>query len=648
MANYNTKWYVDQHNYDNHVTVWATGQVKTVGNLIRATAPSVGNERVFVCVVAGTTHASTQPTWVVTKGAETTDNDIKWRECAGHPAMNGDAANTPSWTTVKNNAVVVGCIIKDVAGTHYFMVTTAGTCGNGSEPSWDFSDLGDTTDDNGVTWLYIGLVSTFAATPWGAPHARLANALATNWGAAGDTFYVGHEHAETKAAASQLTFPGTAANWNTVLCVDDAVAPPTTLATTGSIATTGAFTITMRAFAYVYGITFTAASSSSTGHVYVGDTTYACGFVLDNCLLKLNTTSTTARIRLGTAASATARDTYVELVNTNLQFGADQSVLLGGVVVWNGGTFVAAGAISWLFLFVNYVPALLFVTGCDLSAVTSGSNIIVGNVLNYGKAYFSNCKVAAGVLLAVSNSASLAGPVMYFDNCDSADPSTACRMEYCMPSGNIVNETVIVKANGATNGVVPISHKIKSTGSSAYYPTFVTPLRGPTMTVWNDTLSSITVAVDILHDSLTNLKDDEVWLEVEYLGNAGFPFSAFLSDRKTDIMATAADQATTYPATWTTTGITNPNYQRLLVTVVPAERGEIRATVCLAKASYTVYVDPTILINGYPVSTKMYIVPGSAYVNQAKARLQYNIPGVGYLNDMTRKVSSLPLGFNVP
>ena len=105
----------------------------------------------------------------------------------------------------------------------------------------------------------------------------------------------------------------------------------------------------------------------------------------------------------------------------------------------------------------------------------------------------------------------------------------------------------------------------------------------------------VDAAIEILHDSVTNLQDDEVWLEVEYLGTAGFPLSLFASDRMTDILSTPADQTTSSVA-WTTTGLTNPNKQKLAVTFTPQEIGVVRCRVALAKPSYTVYVDPLLTV----------------------------------------------------
>ena len=45
------------------------------------------------------------------------------------------------------------------------------------------------------TWTCLGVVANF--TGGQAPHARLANACATTWFAAGNTVYVGDNHAES-------------------------------------------------------------------------------------------------------------------------------------------------------------------------------------------------------------------------------------------------------------------------------------------------------------------------------------------------------------------------------------------------------------------------------------------------------------------
>ena len=65
------------------------------------------------------------------------------------------------------------------------------------------------------------------------------------------------------------------------------------------------------------------------------------------------------------------------------------------------------------------------------------------------------------------------------------------------------------------------------------------------------------------------------------------------NDAAASYLSSAADQESS-GETWDTTGMTNPNKQRLAVSITPREEGVIHATVRLAKASKTVYVCPKI------------------------------------------------------
>lgn len=121
-------------------------------------------------------------------------------------------------------------------------------------------------------------------------------------------------------------------------------------------------------------------------------------------------------------------------------------------------------------------------------------------------------------------------------------------------------------------------------------------LRSPEIMVWNDTTgSSKTLTIEILHDNATALKDNEVWVDAIYLGSSSYPLGTLVSDGAS-FVATAANQ-TTSSATWTTTGMSNPNKQKLSVTFTPQLKGFVIARVIVAKASYTLYVDPVATIS---------------------------------------------------
>src|SRR4029077_14277585 len=80
---------------------------------------------------------------------------------------------------------------------------------------------------------------------WANAYTTLGAALTAK--AAGDSFFVAHNHAETAASAKVLTSPGTVSNPCFIYCVSSAGSvPPVSadLRTTATITTTGAFAIT--------------------------------------------------------------------------------------------------------------------------------------------------------------------------------------------------------------------------------------------------------------------------------------------------------------------------------------------------------------------------------------------------------------------
>ncbi len=75
------------------LTAWAANTAYVVGDVVRKTAD---NGHCYRCIIAGTSHAATEPTWPTVTGQVVTDNTATWAEY-GAGIVKLDATDT-SWT----------------------------------------------------------------------------------------------------------------------------------------------------------------------------------------------------------------------------------------------------------------------------------------------------------------------------------------------------------------------------------------------------------------------------------------------------------------------------------------------------------------------------------------------------------------------
>ncbi len=578
MALFDSAWYVNYGDGSTTgyyaITKWATGTVIAAGALRRQNAaPAVGSERVFVCIVAGTTHATTEPTWITTRGGKTTDNTVTWQECTGIAALNGDATNTTTWNIIKGVAMTLGQVIKRNNGASYQICTTAGTAGSGSEPA--FSDTaGVTTADNTVTWTSLGAVGNF--TGWQAPHARLANAFTTNWGQAGNSFYIGDNHAETQASAMTLTSPGAGGTTCSIYCVNHSGSlPPVSanLLKTATISTTGNSALTVQGTAYYYGITFSCGDGANAPALVMGGN--AGINTLEWCALKSGGTNSSI-IRLGFNSAS-----FVHLINTTLQFSATGSSIQfnNGNVIWRGNSSSIIGATLPTNLVTAYNSSIVSFEGVDLSALASGKTLF-SNQNSTAQIILRDCKLGSSV--TVASIGSLGGPRIDLIRCDAG--ATNYRSERYWFHGTQTIETTIVRTGGASDGTTPISWKLVTTANSKW----VDPFESHLISIWNDTTgSAITVTLYGIWGGGAVPNNDDIWVEAEYLGASGNPQGSFITNSKADNLA-AGSASSSDSSTW---GGSTTKF-KMAVTFTPQMKGPINIVVKAAKASSTFYIDP--------------------------------------------------------
>ncbi len=439
-----------------------------------------------------------------------------------------------------------------------------------------------------ILYLRSGGSDANSGATWALSKATLAGAFAA--AVAGDTIYVSQAHAETQASAMTLTSPGTAAAPCRVICANDAAEPPTAVATTATISTTGTNSIAFAGFAWVYGITINCGTLTGSSIInFVSATAWWWRF--DNCSLRLvGTGSATARMNFGAAGAND--ESMLELINTTLSFGAvGQGILVRTKFIWRNTASALLGTIPTILFMTPTVDTYgtVFCEGVDLSAAGAGKSLVDASITNGNSHVFVDCRLGAGVTIINGAITSQGGVDVDLVNCDSGD--TNYRTEKYRYQATITQEAVIVVTGGASDGTTPISRKVVTSANSKYF----SPIRSDPIEVWNETLAPVTVTIPIITDNVT-LTNAEAWIEVEYLGTSGFPLGNYISDRSTDILATPANQTTDVTA-WTTTGLVTPLKQQLSVTFTPAEKGLIRARVIVAKPSTTMYYGPLLVIS---------------------------------------------------
>lgn len=430
--------------------------------------------------------------------------------------------------------------------------------------------------DNGSTWALAKL--------------DLAGAAAID--AAGDNIYLSQVHSETTGSVVTLSFAGTASNPVKVICVNDSAEPPTAVAATALMATTGASQITINGCVYAYGIEFRGGSSGN-GSINLGGPAPSKQ-KFENCIFNSFGNNSSQRVLIGTGGATNPCDVTWE--NCYVKFSNAGNGVQGGFgkLVWRGGGMLSGGTNPTIMFYngnnTNRIAFTWEINSIDLSAASSSLNLFQASS-NGTQGYIVNSKLPASWTGSLFTGTRLPYDRIAMYNCDSTDTNYRLWIEDY--SGSIVSETTIIRTDGATDGTTPISWKMTTSANANEY---VAPLISDPISVWNDTTGSAkTITVEIIHDSVTALNDDEVWLEVTYLGTSGYPLGSVITDHRADILATPAAQ-TSSSETWTTTGLTNPNKQKLSVSITPQEKGLITARVFLGKPSYTIYVDPKITV----------------------------------------------------
>lgn len=395
----------------------------------------------------------------------------------------------------------------------------------------------------------------------------------------GDIVYVSNNHAESVTLGT-WSLSGQIAGVS-IICVSDSATPPTAVATTATctanVTATDMAINTFVGMLYIYGITFI---QSATGNMSLAAS--ATHTIYKSCSFQLANAS---------SASITANNAI--LLDCTFKFAStSQSINLVGAR-WSGGSVLSGGSAPST-LFGTSSAGYNVVENVDLSNLASTFNFFAATNTSIFFRIRNGLLPTSWTGVVGSNATHVYGENIIVDCFDSAGTNYK-HLECCGYTGNIYNETTLVKSGGATDGVTPLSWKLVS-GSTlgTGYPWGL--MYSSEFAYRNTTTgSSKTVTVEFLHDSLTALKDNDIWLEVNYLGASGNPQGTMATNQVASVLTTAVAHASS-SVTWTTTGMSNPNKQKLTVTFTPQLVGYFTARVVLAKSNYTVYVDPVMTV----------------------------------------------------
>lgn len=537
----NTTQYISSAKWS-AASAWAATHAYSVGNLVRQLAtPTATNERIFACILAGTSLGS-EPTWTFNRGDIITESGgPKWVEVTGQPAVNGDATNSAKWINGKNQGISQGHVITDAAGTHVFVCSTSGSSGNGAEPTWNTSAVGNTTTDNTVTWTYIGLVSSFTA--WGAAHARLQNAYAGNWGTSGtgtepSQYFVGHDNAESNSSGYNFTTRGAINNTSKIMCVNTAGSmPPVSadLRTSATIGLTGSQNLGLTGYwSWVYGIGFSCGNSANVALILNNEN--AIDKFYESCTFTLPSgTGSGAQIQVPSNNVGRTR-----LKNCTLKFtNTGHSLAVAGWVKFQNCSIDNTGSVPTQFMVPTASGAEIVFEGCDLSFL-SGSQFLHdnGNVSN--RFTFIDCKLPS------SWSAQIAG-----GNC----PAQEIIISRCSSGANpwqfymlnrvaqLQASNVVYRANGAADNSVNYSWNLTTNANASNG--IGTAFECPPIAEYNSiTGSNRTVTINGIVDAAAVPTNLDLWMDVSYLGASGTPQATIASTRVADMLATPSSLTT--------------------------------------------------------------------------------------------------------
>lgn len=426
---------------------------------------------------------------------------------------------------------------------------------------------------------------------WTDAFTDFADAVTAAASTGGDNIYVAHTYVfPTIPAGYNYAFSTDRRNLTRILSAD-----PADSSLTVGAELEGSSTITISGSAYFYGINIKNRGPGPTRINNVGNTDF---MYFRDCFIDHDSTSSSASARVDLGSSVNSGRTEVELVFDNTQIKIDQQnrpiTINGAIVRWkNTSPALMSGGAATIDAVLQPNPGTeIELINCDFTGTTINIALIrPTNTLPMVRWGIFNCKFDTGVSLFSDAllTADKHFDMMAVDN-EFGGTRDAYFREYS--DGTIEADTSVTRTGGAQDQL-NTAYSLKVTPNSR--PGYVHGMKLQTLPFHIDSTGSKTIEVEFIRDSLTNLTDLDIYMELSYADTSGSVFYSVDNGLQIDPTATGTD----HPAsteTWTNS-MTNPNRQKLSATVTVNRVGPAYLTIFVTIPSTVIFIDPKVEVS---------------------------------------------------
>jgi hypothetical protein len=258
-----------------------------------------------------------------------------------------------------------------------------------------------------------------------------------------------------------------------------------------------------------------------------------------------------------------------------------QGIQVSGVCTWRNTPSAITGATIPTTLFVAGPAGKIRMEGVDLSAVGSGKTLFA-SASSFGEMELVNCKLEDDATKRATQA--LMGHDVKLVRCSETTNYKFQRFNYL---GDEETETTIIRTGGSSDGTQGFSKKLTPTSNAKPH----NPFEALPIEIWNDVEDvSRTVTVYGTWGGGAVPDNDEIWIDVDYLGDATSPqFSTVSSGMATVLSTPAGTDASS--ETW---GGGTTDFQ-MSVAFTPAQKGPVQIRVrCGATGPFYVCGEPSI------------------------------------------------------